>query len=75
MVTLTAMPESGYRLFKWTGTDYDGSTARTNYVTMAADTKVTVEFEKRIVRTLDVPGKYPNIQTRSVQQGKAIPLL
>ncbi len=45
-VTLTATANSGYRVKKWTGTNYDTSTAKTNTVTMNSDKTVTVEFEK-----------------------------
>jgi hypothetical protein len=44
-VSLTAMPDFGYRVKKWTGTNNDTSTANTNTVTMTSDKTVTVEFE------------------------------
>ncbi|MHC4501334.1 MAG: InlB B-repeat-containing protein, partial [Planctomycetota bacterium] len=50
LITLTAIPECDrpnycYKVKQWTGTDDDSSTARTNTVTLVADTHVTVEFE------------------------------
>jgi len=45
VVTVTATPESGYRVRSWFGTGNDGSTATTNTVTMNASKTVVVEFE------------------------------
>ncbi|MHC4497520.1 MAG: InlB B-repeat-containing protein, partial [Planctomycetota bacterium] len=45
VVTLTAVPEAGYKVRKWTGTDDDTSTSRISTVTVTGDTHVTVEFE------------------------------
>ncbi|MGD8499622.1 MAG: right-handed parallel beta-helix repeat-containing protein, partial [Phycisphaerales bacterium] len=45
VVTLTAVPDSGYKVRQWTGTDDDISTSRINTVTVTEDTHVTVEFE------------------------------
>ena len=45
VVGLTATPDTGYRVKKWTGTDNDNSTATTNKVTMTMAKAVTVEFE------------------------------
>ena len=45
VVTLNAVPDSGYRVKAWSGTDNDSSTANTNTVTMNSDKSVTVEFE------------------------------
>ena len=47
VATVTAAPAEGYGVMRWTGTDDDASTARTNTVTMDADKTVTVEFEPR----------------------------
>ena len=46
IVTLTATPESGYRVASWSGTNNDSSTANTNTVTMNSKRGVTVQFEK-----------------------------
>jgi len=48
VVEIVAFPDEGYRVKAWTGTDDDTSTERINYVTMNADTTVTVEFEPDI---------------------------
>lgn len=45
VVTLTAVPEAGYRVKSWSGTDNDASTAATNTVTMRSNTTVRVVFE------------------------------
>jgi hypothetical protein len=45
VVTLTATPDSGYRVKAWTGAATEPSTANTNAVTMTGDKTVTVEFE------------------------------
>lgn len=45
VVQLTATPDSGYLVKRWTGTDDDSSTANTNTVTMTGAKSVTVEFE------------------------------
>ncbi|MEN6575277.1 MAG: LamG-like jellyroll fold domain-containing protein [Phycisphaerales bacterium] len=42
---VAAMPNTGYRVKSWTGSDDDGSTANSNVVTMISDKTVTVEFE------------------------------
>ncbi len=44
-VTLTAVPNEGYRLRAWSGTDDDTSAALTNTVTMTSNRQVTAEFE------------------------------
>jgi hypothetical protein len=46
IVTLSAIPDSGYRVLEWNGTDDDSSTSNTNTVIMASDKDVTVEFEQ-----------------------------
>ena len=61
--TLTAHPDSGYRVKSWKGTDNDPSwNINTNTVTMYRDTTVTVEFELDYNRTIDVFGQYPGVQ-------------
>jgi len=45
VVTLTAHPDPGYKVKRWTGTNDDTSTSRINTVTVTADTLVTIEFE------------------------------
>jgi acetolactate synthase regulatory subunit len=46
VVTLTAIPETGYRVEEWSGTDNDGSKVNTNTVTMNSNRSVTVQFEE-----------------------------
>jgi len=43
-VTLNAVPDDGFSLQTWTGTDDDSSTSLTNHVTMHADTTVAATF-------------------------------
>jgi len=50
VVTLTAVPDTGYKVKKWTGTDDDTSISTTNTVTMTADKIVTVEYEVGITQ-------------------------
>ncbi|MHC4750527.1 MAG: right-handed parallel beta-helix repeat-containing protein [Planctomycetota bacterium] len=45
VVTLTAVPDAGYKVKQWTGTDDDTSTSRINTVTVTENTNVTIEFE------------------------------
>ena len=45
VITLSAVPESGYRIKAWTGTDNDTLTTYSNKVTMTGDKSVTVEFQ------------------------------
>ncbi len=45
VVTLTATPNTGYRVKAWNGTNNDSSTSNTNTVTMNSNKTVTVEFE------------------------------
>lgn len=45
VVTITALPESGYRIKKWTGTVNDMSVALVNSVVMNGDKTVTISFE------------------------------
>jgi len=44
IVTLQAVPDEGYEVRSWTGTDNDASAAVTNVVTMDSNKTVTVEF-------------------------------
>lgn len=66
IVTLTAKPNTGWRVKAWSGTDDDSSTATTNSVIMNSNRTVTVEFEQP--KTLIVAvgggeeGYYSNIQ-------------
>jgi hypothetical protein len=60
VVALTASPDSGYRVKKWTGTSNDSSVANTNTVIMDDDKTVTVEFD--VPQMLTVPGNYTTIQ-------------
>jgi len=46
IVTLTATPNSGWRVKAWTGTDNDSSTATTNTVIMNSNRAVTVKFDQ-----------------------------
>ncbi|MHC4543549.1 MAG: right-handed parallel beta-helix repeat-containing protein, partial [Planctomycetota bacterium] len=46
VITLTAYPDLGYKVKKWTGTNDDTSTSRYNTVTMTEDKYVTIEFER-----------------------------
>jgi hypothetical protein len=57
LVTITAVPEMGYRVAGWTGTLDDTSKARTNSVIMTSDRDVTVWFDQP--RTI-VVGSDPN---------------
>ncbi len=45
VVTLRAIPDKGYKVKQWTGTDDNASTALVNRVTVTKDTAVTVQFE------------------------------
>jgi hypothetical protein len=45
VVTVTAVPDTGYRVKAWQETDSDASTALTNRVTMDSHRTVAVEFE------------------------------
>ena len=46
VVTLTATPDTGYRVQGWSGTNNDSLTATTNTVTMNSNRSVTVQFEQ-----------------------------
>ncbi|MHC4705261.1 MAG: InlB B-repeat-containing protein, partial [Planctomycetota bacterium] len=63
VVAITAVPERGYKVKQWTGTDDDSSTSSVNTVTMDSDITVTVEFEFAATRTLVVPGNYLELQS------------
>ncbi len=45
VVHLTAVPDNGYQVKSWSGTDNNTLTTTANTVTMTADKTVTVEFE------------------------------
>jgi hypothetical protein len=59
-VTLTATPDSGYRIESWEGTDNDSLFTRTNTVTMNGDKTVRVTFS--VPQKRNVPGEYTTIQ-------------
>ena len=46
VVTLTATPDTGYRVASWSGTNTDSSKANTNTVTMNSNRSVTVQFSR-----------------------------
>jgi len=60
VVDLNAIPNPGYEVKTWTGTDDDMSWANTNTVTMYANKHITVEF--RQPRSFYVPAQYQSIQ-------------
>ncbi|HUT30240.1 MAG TPA: right-handed parallel beta-helix repeat-containing protein [Sedimentisphaerales bacterium] len=60
VVTLTATPDEGYKLRRWTGTDADACCRLTSTVTMDSDKTVTVEFG--VPHVLVVPGHYGDLQ-------------
>ncbi len=59
-VDLTAIPDTGYRVKQWNGTDNDSLKTKDNKVTIDSNATVTVEFEH--TQVLQVPGKYSSIQ-------------
>ena len=63
-VTLTAVPEPGFRVRQWIGTDDDpGWNQNTNVVTMdTGDKCIIVEFEEDITRNLFVPQDYDTVE-------------
>ena len=65
VVTLTAAPETGYRVASWSGTDNDAATATTNTVTMTATKVVTVTFEEipatMYTLTVNVSGSHGSV--------------
>ncbi|MHC5074574.1 MAG: right-handed parallel beta-helix repeat-containing protein, partial [Planctomycetota bacterium] len=60
LVTLTAVPDPGWWVKAWSGTDDDTSTSTTNSVIMNIDRSVTVEF--RQPNTLHFPSEYSHLQ-------------
>jgi hypothetical protein len=59
-VTITAIPDAGWRVISWSGgTAYGRTNANTTVVTIGSDKNVTVTFGR--IRVLDVPGDYTNI--------------
>jgi len=61
LVMLTASPETGYRVSKWTGTVDDSLKGPNSFVVMLADRDVTVEFaQPRIIKVGDP--NYTSIQ-------------
>ena len=65
VVPLTAIPDTGYRVKAWTGTDQDSASGSDgNVVTMNGDRNVTVEFEPIPPRTFEL--------TASVASGSGI---
>jgi parallel beta-helix repeat protein len=61
VVTLTAIPNAGWRVKKWTGTNDDSSTSNSNTVTMNSDKSVSVEFELLRTLTVGTHCDYPTI--------------
>jgi hypothetical protein len=57
VVDLTALPDVGYRVKEWTGTQDDTIATRRNRVIMDANRRVTVSFDQPV--TMAVPGQYP----------------
>jgi len=70
VIRLVAVPEEGFSVMAWTGTDDDTSTALINTVTLTQDTHVTVSFQKRRARVVTVPGDYPRIQDAVLAAGE-----
>jgi len=70
VIKLVAVPEEGYSLKQWTGTDDDTLTTLDNTVTLIEDTHVTVAFEKRKARVVTVPDDYPRIQDAILAGGE-----
>jgi len=66
VVTVTALPDTGYIVDRWVGTDDDNSWATTNTVTMDSDKEVTVSF--RQPKTLHVPGQYGQYYFNDIQE-------
>ncbi|MHC4618094.1 MAG: right-handed parallel beta-helix repeat-containing protein [Planctomycetota bacterium] len=58
-VTLTAVPDEGYRVLEWTGTDNDDSFSVYNSVSMYRDRVVTVQFEPAVSHTINVVARGP----------------
>jgi len=66
VVTLTADPDTGWRIKKWSGTDNDVSTDLTNEIVMNSDRNISVRFEQARTFTVAVgggqQGYFSNIQ-------------
>ncbi len=75
-VVLSATPEAGYSVKRWTGTNNDLSLARTNTVTMNGNKTVTVEFAPYCKLTTTVVGGHGTIWPRegSFPQGLVVGL-
>ena len=68
-LTLTATPNAGWQVERWSGTDDDSSNSKTNKVTMNSDKSVSVSF-KRITHTLIIhPPSPSNTGTISPSSG------
>jgi len=62
-IHLIAMPDPGYKVKTWTGTDDDSSTELSNAVTInGASVFVSVEFWKPVPTVISVPSDYLTIQ-------------
>ncbi|MCD4808552.1 MAG: hypothetical protein K8R17_01485, partial [Methanosarcinales archaeon] len=79
VVTLTATPDAGYRVYAWTGTDDDALTETTNTVTMNGPKTVTVEFElipgTQYTLTMAVSGNgstIPSVGDHNYAEGEVI---
>jgi YD repeat-containing protein len=56
VVPLTAIPDSGYQVNSWSGTDNDSTQNKTNTVAMVGSKTVTVEFETSYALNTSVIG-------------------
>jgi hypothetical protein len=70
VVTLTAVPDNGYQVMAWTGTDDNSRTSNTNTVTMNADRTVTVRFEP-VISCLTIGGAVYEDPDNPSDSGKA----
>lgn len=52
VVSLTAIPNAGWQVERWSGTDDDSSTSKTNTVTVNSDKSITVFFKESIPTTV-----------------------
>jgi len=60
---LTAIPDPGYRVLSWTGTDNDPSwNINTNTVTLLSNHNTVVEFEPDVTKLIKVPLEYATIE-------------
>ncbi len=64
-MSFTAVPDQGYRVLSWTGTDDDDTFSVFNLLFVRGDTIVTLEFEESYIRTLNVPGNYTFLQIQN----------